>query len=92
MRRAYSREFKAQVCTDIRLGVMGWRESARHYELDLTTIGHWLKRYGPEERTMTDTEKKLISEYEANGASLSPRAARCHRWSQARRLFHPTGV
>jgi transposase len=70
MRRTYSRQFKVQVCTDIRLGVMGWRESARHYELDVTTIGHWLKRYGPEERTMSDNERKLISEYEAKISAL----------------------
>jgi transposase len=70
MRRPYSREFKVQVCTDIRSGVMGWRESARHYELDLTTIGQWLKRYGPEERAMADNEKRLITEYEAKIAAL----------------------
>ncbi|NJN36660.1 MAG: transposase [Nitrospiraceae bacterium] len=70
MRRTYSREFRVQVCTDIRTGVMGWRESARHYELDVTTIGHWLKRYGIEERTMTDNEKKLITEYEAKISAL----------------------
>jgi transposase-like protein len=70
MRRSYSREFKNQVCTDIRSGVMGWRESARHYDLDLSMIGGWLKRYGPEERAMSDTEKKLITEYEAKIAAL----------------------
>jgi transposase len=70
MRRTYCREFKVQVCIDIRTGVMGWRESAKHYELDVTTIGHWLKRYGVEERTMTDNEKKLIAEYEAKISAL----------------------
>jgi transposase-like protein len=70
MRRRYSRQFKTQVCVDIRTGAMGWRESARHYGLDLTTIGHWLKRYGPEEREMTDNEKALINEYEAKIAAL----------------------
>lgn len=70
MRRKYGREFKVQVCTDIRSGVMGWRESARHYELDVTTIGQWLRRYGAEERTMSDNEKKLIAEYEAKISAL----------------------
>lgn len=70
MRRTYGREFKVQVCTDIRTGVMGWRESARHYGLDLATIGHWLKRYGIEECSMTDNEKKLIAEYEAKISAL----------------------
>jgi transposase-like protein len=70
MRRRYSRQFKTQVCVDIRTGTMGWRESARHYGLDLTTIGHWLKRYGPQELEMTDNEKALINEYEAKIAAL----------------------
>jgi len=70
MRRRYSRQFKVQVCADIRSGVLGWRESARHYGIDLSTIGHWLKRYGPKEREMTDNEKSLINEYEAKIAAL----------------------
>jgi len=70
MRRRYSREFKLQVCTDIRSGRMGWHESARAYGLSLSTIRTWLDWHCDKETEMRGKIRTREEAYEAKIAAL----------------------
>ena len=68
--RRHSREFKLQVCSDVRAGVVGRREAQRKYDLSPTLLRVWLERFDRGESEMQKADPPTIAEYEAKIAAL----------------------
>ena len=43
--RRFSREFKLQLCADVRAGIIGRREAERTHRLSSSLLATWLKRF-----------------------------------------------
>jgi transposase len=68
--RRHSGEFKLQVCSDVRSGVIGRNEALRKYDLSPNLLGAWLNRYDRGESLMASDAPSTIAEYEAKIAAL----------------------
>ncbi len=58
--RRHSPQFKLQLCTDIRSGVMGRREAQRTYKLSANLIQSWLTQYDAGELTIQEVESAMM--------------------------------
>ena len=68
--RHHSGEFKLQVCSEIRAGVIGRNEALRKYDLSPNLLGNWLNRYDRGQSLMPSEDPSSIAEYEAKIAAL----------------------
>jgi len=68
--RRHSPQFRLQLCTDIRTGVMGRREAQRTYKLSANLIQTWLTQYDAGELTIQEVESAMMSEYEVKIGAL----------------------
>lgn len=68
--RSHSMQFKIQLCTDIRSGVIGRREAQRKYEISANLIQRWLTQFDEGRLHTEEAEVVLIGEYETKIAAL----------------------
>lgn len=68
--RSHSMQFKIQLCTDIRSGVIGRREAQRKYNISSNLIQRWLTQFDEGKLHTEEAEAVLISEYESQIAAL----------------------
>ena len=68
--RRHTPQFKLQLCTDIRSGTVGRRESQKKYGLSANLIQLWLTQYDRGELNREEVEAWAAAEYEAKIAAL----------------------
>ncbi len=68
--RRHTAQFKLQLCTDIRSGAIGRKESQRRYSLSANLIQLWLTQFDRGELNVEEVEAEQINEYEAKIAAL----------------------
>lgn len=69
--RKYSTAFKVQVCTAIRAGTMGWRETERAYGISSGLLTPWLKKFDAGEYgQINHPERRVIVELQNHVAEL----------------------
>lgn len=68
--RRHGGEFKLQVCSEIRAGVIGRNEALRKYDLSPNLLGTWLNRFDRGESLMPSEDPSNFAEYEAKIAAL----------------------
>lgn len=68
--RRHTVQFKLQLCTDIRSGVLGRRDAQKKYALSANLIQTWLTKFVRGELTSEEVEADVIAEYEAKIAAL----------------------
>lgn len=68
--RHHSPQFRLQLCSDVRSGVLGRREAQMKYRLSANLIQLWLTQYDRGELTQEEVEASVVAEYEAKIAAL----------------------
>jgi transposase len=68
--RRHSPHFKLQICTDIRSGKIGRRETAKTYALSSNLLQLWLSQYDRGELSSEEAAANMVDEYEAKIAAL----------------------
>lgn len=68
--RRHTAQFKLQLCTDIRSGVLGRRDAQKKYSLSANLIQMWLTQFDRCELSTEEVQADVVAEYEAKIAAL----------------------
>jgi transposase len=63
--RRHSRQFRLQLCQDIRSGAVGRCDAAQRYNRSTDLLQLWLTQYDRSDLTSKEAEASVIAEYEA---------------------------
>lgn len=62
--RRHTAQFRLQLCTDIRSGLIGRREAQQKYRLSANLIQLWLTQYDRGELNQEEVEASVVAEHE----------------------------
>jgi transposase-like protein len=66
----HSPQFKIQICSDIRSGKIGRRETLKTHNLSANLMQMWLRQFDHGELNAEDAVASTVAEYEAHIAAL----------------------